>query len=156
MPAHGVIRLVRLTAVSGSDAGGAGNGGAPSLPLILARELAANLATPMFLLDASGMLVFYNDAAALLIGKPFGELDTMTGVEFGNVLDLTDAHGRPVPGRDTPSGTAYFERRPGHKTVVATGFDGVRRKVHATAYPLFGTSDELHGVVTVFWPADST
>ena len=44
------------------------------LPLILARELAANLATPMFLLDARGVLVFYNDAAALLIGKPFAEL----------------------------------------------------------------------------------
>ena len=29
----------------------------PSLPLILARELAANLATPMFLIDAAGILV---------------------------------------------------------------------------------------------------
>ena len=46
----------------------------PNLPLILARELASNLATPMFLLDAGGMLVFYNDAAELLLGKPFAEL----------------------------------------------------------------------------------
>ena len=40
-------------------------GSAKPLPLILARELASNLATPMFLLDANGMLVFYNDAAEL-------------------------------------------------------------------------------------------
>ena len=46
---------------------------AKSLPLILARELAANLATPMFLIDENGNLVFYNDAAELLIGKPFSE-----------------------------------------------------------------------------------
>jgi PAS domain-containing protein len=131
-----------------------GNSPAKSLPLILARELAANLATPMFLLDASGMLVFYNDAAALIIGKPFGELDTLTGVEFGHVLELTDLDGEPVRGRNTPSGTAYFERRPAHKTVVATALDGVRRTVHATAYPLFGTTDEFDGVVTVFWPAE--
>jgi PAS domain-containing protein len=131
-----------------------GNSAARSLPLILARELAANLATPMFLLDSSGMLVFYNDAAAVLIGKPFGELDALTGVEFGALLQLCDPEGQPVRGRETPAGIAYFERRPGHKTLVATGFDGVRRTVHATAYPLFGATDELHGVVTVFWPAD--
>lgn len=132
-----------------------GDTAAKSLPLILARELAANLATPMFLLDSAGMLVFYNDAAALLIGKPFGELDTLSGVEFGGLLQLCDPDGEPVRGRDTPSGIAYFERRPGHKTLVATGFDGVRRTVNATAYPLFATADELHGVVTVFWPAEA-
>jgi len=36
-------------------------------------------------------------------------------------------------------------------TLAATGFDGVERLVHATAFPLFGTSDEMHGVVTLFW-----
>jgi hypothetical protein len=41
----------------------------PSLPLILARELASNLATPMFLVDGCGMLVFFNEAAELVIGK---------------------------------------------------------------------------------------
>ena len=39
-------------------------GSPKSLPLILARELASNLATPMFLLDADGILVYFNDAAA--------------------------------------------------------------------------------------------
>ena len=37
--------------------------GPKSLPLILARELAANLSTAMFLLDATGTLVYFNDAA---------------------------------------------------------------------------------------------
>lgn len=133
-----------------------GSGGPRSLPLILARELAANLATPMFLLDTAGVLVFYNDAAALLIGKPFGELDTLTGVEFGHLLQLCDLDGVPVRGRDTPAGIAYFEHRPGHRTLVATGLDGERRTVNATAYPLFGTTHELHGVVTVFWPAEAS
>jgi hypothetical protein len=35
--------------------------------------------------------------------------------------------------------------------VRATCFDGVVRQVQATAYPLVGAADELHGVVTVFW-----
>jgi len=125
--------------------------GGKSLQLILARELASNLATPMFLIDARGMLVFYNDAAALLIGKPFAELGEIPAEEFGAVLDMKTPDGGPLRRRDTPAGIAFFERRPAHTTLAARGYDGVQRLVHNTAYPLFGTSDEMHGVVSVFW-----
>ena len=121
------------------------------LPLILARELASNLATAMFLLDAEGMLVFYNDAAELLIGKPFADLGEIPAGEFGAVMELATPDGEPVKRRDTPAGLAFFERRPAHKTLVATGYDGVRRTVEATAYPLFGAVGEMCGVVSVFW-----
>ena len=124
---------------------------AKSLPLILARELASNLATPMFLIDADGMLVFYNDAAELMLGRPFAELGQVSALEFGAMLELTDLDGTPVRRRDTPAGVAFFERRPAHRDVMATTFDGTRRHVQATAYPLFGSGDEMHGVVTVFW-----
>jgi PAS domain-containing protein len=121
------------------------------LPLILARELASNLATAMFLLDAAGNLVFYNDAAESLIGKPFAELGEIPAGEFGAVMELTTPDGEPVRRRDTPAGLAFFERRPAHETLLATGYDGVRRMVEATAYPLFGAVGDLCGVVSVFW-----
>jgi hypothetical protein len=140
-----------------SIAGVSGPGAPPSastrsLPLILARELAANLSTPMFLLDGMGTLVFYNDAAELLIGRSFAQLGEMSAYEFGERLELCHADGSPMRRRDSPPGIALFERRPAHKVVLATAFDGTRRMVEATAYPLFGAGDELHGVVTVFWP----
>lgn len=126
--------------------------GAPkSLPLILARELAANLATPMFLLDSGGMLVFYNDAAAMLLGKPFAELGEIPSGEFGAALKLSTPDGEPIRRSDSPSGIAFFQHRPAHQTVMATAFNGVRRKYEATAYPLLGATGEMHGVVAVFW-----
>ena len=126
--------------------------GAPkSLPLILARELAANLATPMFLMDPGGMLVFYNDAAALLLGKPFAELGEIPSGDFGASLQLSTTSGERLLRRDTPSGIAYFEHRPSHQTVMATSYDGVRRTYEATAYPLLGATGEMHGVLVVFW-----
>jgi len=123
----------------------------PSLPLILARELAANLATPMFLIDAQGTLVFYNDAAERVIGTPFGELGEIDALEWGAMLRLCEPDGTPMRRRDSPAGIAYFQRRPAHRVLQATGLDGVQHAVEVTAYPLFGASDELHGVVTVFW-----
>jgi PAS domain-containing protein len=129
-----------------------GTPGAPrSLALILARELASNLATPMFLLDPGGMLVFYNDAAAALLGKPFAELGEIPSGEFGAALELTTPDGDPIRRRDSPVGMAYFERKPAHQSLVVTTYNGVRLAVENTAYPLFGDSGEMHGVVSVFW-----
>jgi PAS domain-containing protein len=133
-----------------------GTPGAPkNLPLILARELASNLATPMFLLDPGGMLVFYNDAAAMLLGKSFAELGEIPSGEFGEALQLAAYDGEPIRRRDSPAGIAFFERRPAHRTLMATAYNGVRRRFEATAYPLFGATGEMNGVVAVFWEVSS-
>lgn len=123
--------------------------------MILARELASNLATPMFLMDPGGMLVFYNDAAALLLGKSFAELGEIPSGEFGAALELSTPDGEKLLRRDTPSGVAFFEHRPSHQTVMATSYDGIRRAYEATAYPLLGATGEMHGVLAVFWEHSS-
>ncbi len=130
----------------------AGSTAAKSLPLILARELAASLATPMFLLDAAGMLVFFNDAAAMLLGRSFAGVGEIPSLEFGASLQLATPEGEPIRRRDTPAGVAYYQQKPAHMNVVATAYNGVRREYEATAYPLLGATGEMHGVVAVFWP----
>ena len=124
-----------------------------SLPLILARELAANLATPMFLIDAAGILVFFNEAAELMLGKTFAEMGEVTAQEFGAMLELADVDGTPLRRRDSPAGVAFFQRCPSHRRVTATTLDGKRTTFEATAYPLFGRTEDMHGVLTVFWEA---
>ena len=41
------------------------------LELILARNLLTSLSTPAFLLDDEATVVFYNEAAAALLGRSF-------------------------------------------------------------------------------------
>jgi PAS domain-containing protein len=129
----------------------AGAPGAKSLALILARELASNLATPMFLLDAQGMLAYFNDAAARLLGRQFAEVGEIPSDKFGESLQLSLPDGTPLGLRESPAGIAFFGRRPAHKTIMATSYDGVRRQYEATAYPLLGAEGEMHGVIAVFW-----
>ena len=129
--------------------------GPRSLPLILARELAANLATPMFLIDGDGTLAYYNEAAELMLGKRYAEMGPVTANEFGTMLELADLDGTPLRRRDSPAGVAFIEREPAHRTLIATTLDGARRKFEVTAYPLFGRTEEMHGVLTVFWAAKS-
>jgi hypothetical protein len=131
-----------------------GNAGGPSLPLILARELAANLAMPMFLIDGEGILVFFNEAAELMLGKSYGEVGPITALEFGTMLDTAYLDGTPMRRRDSPAGVAFYRRVPCHQTVLATTLDGTREQFEVTAYPLFGHVDEMHGVLAVFWRAN--
>ncbi len=107
----------------------------------------------MFLLDQAGMLVFYNDAAALLLGKSFNDVGEIPAGEFGEALQLETPDGQPIRRRDSPAGIAFFDRRPAHETLMATAYNGVRRTYEATAYPLFGAAGEMHGVIAVFWEA---
>lgn len=129
-------------------------GGGHSLQLILAREFAANLATPMFLIDAEGTLVFFNDAAELMLGRSYGEVGPISANEFGSRLQMAELDGTPIRRRDSPAGIAYYRREPSHRTLLATGLDGTRRSFEVTAYPLFARAGEMHGVLTVFWEAN--
>ena len=132
-----------------------GQGQTPkSLPLILARELAANLATPMFLIDAEGTLVFFNEAAELMLGKDYGSVGAITAGEFGDMLKLEDVDGAPLLRRESPPGIAFLEGKPSHRQLIATSLDDtVKRLYEVTAYPLFGRTGEMHGVLSVFWEA---
>lgn len=133
--------------------GGSAPGGSHSLPLILARELAANLATPMFLIDGEGTLVYFNEAAELMLGRTFGDVGAITASDFGMRLQLAEPDGKPMRRRDSPPGVAFLRREPSHRTLLATSLDGTRRPFEVTAYPLFGKVGEMHGVLTVFWAA---
>jgi predicted ATPase/class 3 adenylate cyclase len=117
----------------------------------LARELASNLPTPMFMLDGNGMMVFYNDATADVLGKPFAEVGMIGAAEFGGSLDLATLDGQPLRRRDTPAGVAFFQRRPIHQTLRATSYNGHRSAYDATAHPLYGPAGEWEGIVCVFW-----
>jgi hypothetical protein len=64
---------------------------------------------------------------------------------------MTTRDDEPVPRRYSPAGIAFNDRKPSHQQLFVTGYDGVRHAVEATAYPLIGGRDELHGVVGVFW-----
>jgi PAS domain S-box-containing protein len=122
-----------------------------SLVLILSRELAANLATPMLLIDRDGILVYHNEAADQLLGKRFDEVGEIPVADWAAMLELRDDEGRVLHRQDTPPGIAFVQHRPAHRVFWLTSQDGVRRRVAVTAYPLWSKADQFAGVVAIFW-----
>jgi PAS domain-containing protein len=121
------------------------------LALILARELASQLATATFIADASGSLVFYNERAEEILGRTFAEAGTMPAEGWGSQFLLEDLDGSPLPLDRMPAGIALMERRPAHGKLWMTGLDGERRLLSVTAVPLFSSPTEFVGMVAVFW-----
>jgi PAS domain-containing protein len=122
-----------------------------NLLLILAREFASKLATPTFVADAEGNLVFYNEPAEQLLGRTFAEAGEVKAEEWASLYKVEELDGTPIPLEQNPGGIALLERRPAHSYLRITGLDGVRREIQATAFPLMSTPDDLVGMVAIFW-----
>lgn len=121
------------------------------LALIIARELASQLATATFIADVTGTLVFYNEAAEEILGRTFAEAGTMPAEGWGSQFLLEELDGSPMPLERMPAGIALLERRPAHGQLWMTGLDGRRRLLAVTAMPLFASATELVGMIAFFW-----
>jgi PAS domain-containing protein len=122
------------------------------LVLILAREFASNLATPTLITDERGWLVFYNEAAEQIVGRPFAEVGELPLEEWTSQFSpRTVDSDEPLPLERRPTGIALRERRAAHERYRITSLDGIDREVAVTAFPLFAHAEELVGTVTIFW-----
>ena len=95
-----------------------------SLLLILARELASNVATPMFVVDVHGVLVFYNEAAEELLGQSFSVTAIGPDQWGGTMFQPEDLDGNRITVSDLPLAGTLRERRPAHARFRITGLDG--------------------------------
>jgi PAS domain-containing protein len=122
-----------------------------NLLLILARDVASKLATPAFLVDAEGTLVFFNEAAESVLGHTFAGIGELRAEEWVKVWEPMDDQGQPIPVRELPLGVALFHGQPAHRTLRIRSGDGQTRSLAATGIPLLSHPDELVGALTLFW-----
>jgi PAS domain-containing protein len=121
------------------------------LVLILAREFASNLATPTLIADERGWLVFYNEAAEEILERPFSQAGEMPLEEWLDPFSPRTPESEPLPFERLPAGIALYERRAAHERFTITSVDGVVRNVAVTAFPLFAHTDDLVGIMTIWW-----
>lgn len=119
--------------------------------IILTRQLASYLATPAFIVDPEGNLVFYNDAAEAMLGHRFDETGEMLAREWSTLFSPTDVDGSPLPPDELPLLVALRTRLPTHREFWITGLDGARRHLVVTALPLVGQAGRFLGAMALFW-----
>ena len=123
----------------------------PDLVLIVARSFATKLATPTLIIDAQGDLVYFNDAAAEVLGTSYLDIGTLDASRWQELFAPRTLDEEPLTAEQTPGGMALLERRPVHDSFAFRGLDGREREITVTAFPLFSHPDEVVGVVSIFW-----
>lgn len=119
--------------------------------LILMRELASCLSTPVFLVDPAGTLIYYNEQAEKLLGRRFDETGEMPASEWGTIFAAADDSGSPIPPEALPLVAALRDQSPSYKTMRISALDGVQRRLQVAAIPIIGRADRLLGAVALFW-----
>jgi PAS domain S-box-containing protein len=125
--------------------------GQHALPLIMMRELAENLATPVFLVDGDGSLVYYNEAAEQLLGLRYAEAGSLSAEQWGELWAAEDLDGNPLPLDARPISIAMKQGRPSHRPMILVGKDGARRTIEVTTFPLLAQANNVVGAVAIFW-----
>jgi PAS domain-containing protein len=125
--------------------------GAPDQPLelILARNLISIISLAAVLVDPEQRIVFYNDAAAEIIGTPFEEVGTIPQEEWNARYGPFDEQGAPLPPDQLPLSVAVREGRPAYARLRIRGERGPL-EVETGALPLVGPAG-YHGTIVIFW-----
>jgi PAS domain-containing protein len=121
------------------------------IQIILARQLAGYLSVPVFLVDPTGNLLFYNEPAEAVLGRRFDETGVMPATEWSTVFSVTDDAGRPIPPEQLPLMRALTQQRPAYASFHIKGLDGVVRRVEVAAIPITGLHGEFLGAAALFW-----
>jgi len=126
-----------------------------AIELILLRQWASYLVLPVFIADADGKLLFFNEPAEELLGRRFDELGDVPLQSLAEIFVTTDESGAPISRTKHPLGAALLRRQPAHKRLRIRGADGVTRLIEATAFPIQGQEGRFLGAVAMFWEARS-
>jgi PAS domain-containing protein len=121
------------------------------IEVILTRQLASYLAMPIFVVDPTGNLVYYNEPAERILGFEFEETGEMPAGEWATVFTPTDETGHPLAPERLPLMIAVNERRPAYLSFWIQGLDEVPRHIEVTAFPLIGQTERFLGAVAIFW-----
>ena|SRR5215210_6614508 len=123
------------------------------LEVILMRELAAHLSTPIFVVDPHGNMLFYNEPAEQLLGTRFEETGAMSFEEWTTDFTPTNGRGAPIEPEKLPLSIAISEQHPAQGRMWICGLDGKRRRLEVTAVPLKGQWGQHLGAAAIFWEA---
>jgi PAS domain-containing protein len=122
---------------------------------ILTRRLAETLATPVYLVDAEGRLIYFNRAAGRVLGRRFEELPMLKRDDLYADFAPRGEDGAEVAPEEHPMSIARVRRELVHRPLWIRDLDGRPRHIEVTAIPLIGQGDRMLGAFGIFWEIEA-
>jgi PAS domain-containing protein len=122
--------------------------------VILLRQLASELATPVVIVDAQGDLLYFNEAAEAIVGRRFEDTGDIRRDEWSARFEPSQVDGSPLKPEEQLLSETVDRHQPIHGRFWMRGLDGVRRLVEGTSLPLIGQNGRHLGAFAFFWEVD--
>jgi PAS domain-containing protein len=122
------------------------------LELILARNLLTSISTPSFLVDGEGTLVFYNEAAAAVLGRSFEEAGQMSVEQWTEAFGPFSKDGDPLDFDEVSLTKAVRDGRPAHGRFCIRTASNPEQPIEAAAFPIVASAQGSSGAMIMFWP----
>jgi PAS domain-containing protein len=123
------------------------------IELILARNLLSSISTPAFLANGPGEIIFYNEAAGVILGQRFEETGKLSAQEWTSTFGPFAEDGQPIPLDQQALTIALRANRPAHAVYRIRSLTGAEREIEASGLPIVGI-DGFQGAMVFFWPVD--
>jgi PAS domain-containing protein len=124
------------------------------LELIHARNLLSSVATPSFLVDVAGEIIYFNEAAGAMMGRRFEETGKISHNDWRAAIGPFDDEGNPIPFERLPLNLALRKGRPHHLRHMIRIPDGGLREIEVSGVPLFATGGGFRGAIIFIWPVN--
>ena len=124
---------------------------AKSIQLILARQFASSIATPILLADTTGALIYYNEGAEAIFNQRFDETGEMPPAEWYSRIAAVDEDRNPIAPEQRSMNRVLTERVPISQTMWTRSMDGEWRHLRITAFPIIGEKNAVLGAMSIFW-----
>ncbi len=123
--------------------------------LIVMRQLASCLAMPIFVQDAEGNLVYFNEPAEPILGRRFDETGALSRQDLWDGFRPSHDDGTPMKLEESPFFQTRTTGEAQHETFRLVGMDGISRRIEGTVVPLHTREGEIIGSFAVFWELDA-
>lgn len=119
--------------------------------MILLKQWAELMASSVWLMDAAGNLVYYNEPAEEILGLRFDEAGEINADQLAELFNTTARDGNPVASPDLPVVIALTKQEPSHAQLRIKDRTGEWKDIEVTALPLVAADQRMLGALAIFW-----
>jgi len=121
------------------------------IEMILLKQWASLIAVPVWITDADGRLVYYNEPTEEIIGLRFEDAGELSADQLSEVFVISNLDGSPLASEERPLMIALTKQMSSHRRIRFLRADKQWREIAVTAIPIIGEGNRHLGAMVTMW-----
>jgi PAS domain-containing protein len=119
--------------------------------MILIKQWASLMAVPVWISDADGRLIYYNEPAEQILGLRFEDAGELSADRVADVFVISDLDGSPLAYEQIPLVFALTKQVSTHRRLRFLRADKRWSEIAVTAIPIIGEGNRHLGAMVTMW-----